>query len=214
MNTASTTDYPGTLVTDNESDYYVFYAQRGTELSVSITDTENPVCSNPPPGPTVGCGDVTAQLDDAEGNEIDGSGNGSSASNGITVPATFAHTIDSTGTYYLIVSSEYLGSFPPVPYTLTVNASPNVQWIAPPPALPKCEVPKFVGANLNTVKRRIINNHCTVGRVSYRYNRVHRGTVITMNRRAGNLLLNDSPINLIVSAGPKPKPKPKPKGRR
>jgi hypothetical protein len=111
------------------------------------------------------------------GNEIDGSGNGSSPSNGITVPATFAHTIDSTGTYYLIVSSEYLGSFPPVPY------------------------------NLNTVKRRIINNHCTVGRVSYRHNRVHRGTVIAMNWHPGNLLPNDSPINLIVSAGPKPKPK-------
>lgn len=210
VNTASTSNYLGSMVTDNESDYYVFYAQEGTELSVTITDTENPVCSNPPPGPTVGCGHVSAALDDAHGDELDESannngGNDSSPVGGITVPATFSHTIDTTGTYYLIVTSSFLGSFPPLPYTLSVTASPNVQWPPPPPPPPKCKVPRFGGASLSTVTQRIVNNHCTVGRVIHRYNRAHKGLVIAMNRRPGIFLPYRSAINVTISAGQKPK---------
>ena len=214
VNTASTSNYLGSMATDNESDYYVLYAQRGTELSVTITDTENPVCSDPPPGPTVACGQVSAALDDAQGDELDESFNNnggfdSSPINGLQVPATFSHTIDSTGTYYLIVTSSFLGSFspPPLPYTLSVSASPNVQWPppVPPPPPPKCKVPNFGGARLSTVRQRIVDNHCTVGRVIYRYSRVRKGVVIATNRRAGISLPYRSAINLTVSAGPEPK---------
>ncbi len=34
----------GKLGTDNERDYYVFHATKGTKLRIAITDTENPGC--------------------------------------------------------------------------------------------------------------------------------------------------------------------------
>ncbi len=122
----------GTLVTDNESDYYVFHAQKGTELQVSITDTEDPTCDYE-------CGSAEVGLYDASGNEIDSPSSccGSSPQSGINVPASFSTTIEVTGTYYLIVGGnlgqDSNGNPTSVPYSLNVGASPNVQWPPPPP---------------------------------------------------------------------------------
>lgn len=123
----------GSLVTDNERDYYVFHAVKGTQVAISITDTENPACTSASSG---GCGDVRVQLADSQGNDIVDSNN-SYPNNGITVPATINHTLDAKGTYYLIVTGS-LGydannNRTAIPYTLSVNASPNVQWPAPAP---------------------------------------------------------------------------------
>jgi hypothetical protein len=135
-NTACAVNSPfsanGSLITDNESDYYVFHAPKGTELSVSITDTENPQCGEQ-------CGSVKGYLLEAKGNEIDSdgwSGSTSSPHNGIPVPLTLSHTVEATGTYYLLVGIGELGrdengQRTAVPYTLTVSASPAVGW---PPA--------------------------------------------------------------------------------
>jgi hypothetical protein len=142
VNSAVTSSYPGSLITDNETDYYVFHAVRGTELSVSITDTEDPRCSTSYAG---NCGDINAALDDAQGNGVDGT-DGSQPSDGITVPQTFSHTLEATGTYFLLISGN-LGTDAndnptAVPYTLSVNAAPSVQW--PPPAAPPAIVPRLM----------------------------------------------------------------------
>ena len=125
--------YDGSLTTDNERDYYVFRAQKGTELGVSITDTENPQCSTASYGE---CGRVDVELLNASGESEDENA-GSNPYNGITVPGKFSHTIETTGTYYLVVSGN-LGrdeheNPAPVPYALEVSASPNVVW--PPPTV-------------------------------------------------------------------------------
>jgi len=127
--------YPGSLTTDNESDYYMFSAQPGTGLSVSITDTENPGCST---SFTDSCGWARVALLDGSGNDLDESAS-SQPANGITVPGSFSHTLGAN-TYYLVVSGS-LGSDSnsnPVatPYTLSVDASPAVQWPPPPAVFP------------------------------------------------------------------------------
>jgi hypothetical protein len=124
----------GSIVTDNENDYYIFHAVKGTELSVSLSDTEAPSCSQ---SYTNQCGSVYVQLTDAQGNEIEETNN-SSPNNGISVPANFSHTLPANGTYYLIVSGglgrDANDNPTAVPYQLNVNASPNVQWPPPAPA--------------------------------------------------------------------------------
>lgn len=137
VNTASASDYSGSILTDNEQDYYVFHAAKGTQLSVSLTDTENPGCSQW--DFTGYCGEVDVNLYDGKGNEVDGPAD-STPNNGVTVPGAFAHTIDATGTYFLIVEGS-LGSDAndnptSVPYTMHLTASPNVQWPPPPPPPP------------------------------------------------------------------------------
>jgi hypothetical protein len=120
----------GSLITDNESDYYVFFAQKGTELSVAVTDTEDPTCD------PLSCGSAHVELLEADGDDTF-QGASSAPNNGITVAGNLAHTLEATGTYYLVVSG-YLGhdenyNPTPIPYTLSINASPAVQWPAPAP---------------------------------------------------------------------------------
>ena len=140
----SSASYTGSLVTDNESDYYVLYARAGTELSVSITDTENPQCSSV--SEPISCGDARVNLVDANGNSLYESAE-SRINNAITVTGTFAHTLEAAGTYYLIVSgrlgADEHGNNTAVPYTLGVIASPNVQWPAPPPPPPPPPPPRL-----------------------------------------------------------------------
>jgi opacity protein-like surface antigen len=149
VNSPATID--GSLVTDNESDYYVFHAAKGTELSVSVTDTEAPSCSQ---SYTSGCGSVYVELTDNKGNGIEQT-EGSSPNNGISVPANFSHTLDANGTYYLIVRGQ-LGNDAndnptSVPYQLSVSASPSVQW--PPPAPPQGHTPTAHKVKVCTVKK-------------------------------------------------------------
>ncbi len=118
----------GTLQTDNQADYYAMYVQPATELSVTVTDTEAPSCG-------YSCGDVQAQLYDANGNSVGAYTGDSQPNNGITVPQTFSYTVQAGGIYYLEVQgglgTDTNDNPTPVPYTLQVSASPNVSW--PPP---------------------------------------------------------------------------------
>jgi hypothetical protein len=112
----------GTLQTSNENDYYVFKAQAGQELFITVTDTESPSCS--------GCGYVDAGLYDASGNQVYGASTGASEpNNGITIPSSFGYTVGQSGTYYLIVSGglgqDSNGNPTPVPYTLQASATPS-----------------------------------------------------------------------------------------
>jgi hypothetical protein len=125
---------PGSLVTDNEKDYYVFWAARGTQLSVTITDTEDPRCTE---SSSIDCGNVAVGLytSDGEPTYEDAS---SSPNNAITVPGSFGHSLEYTDTYYLVVTGslgEDANDNPrAIPYKLDVSASPMVQWPPPPPS--------------------------------------------------------------------------------
>ena len=140
--------YIGSLITDNEADYYVFRAHKGTELSYTITDTENPQCDD--------CGEVNIELLNAQGEDQD-QGADSSPRNGITVPGKVSHTLESGGTYYFTVSgdlaSDSNGNPLSVPYSLEVNASPNVVWPPPTPAPPP-STESIVTCKTKHVRRR------------------------------------------------------------
>lgn len=58
----------GSLTTDNEQDYYVFSAQKNTELSVGLADGENPGCSAD--NSSTGCGTVCVELYDSSGDHL------------------------------------------------------------------------------------------------------------------------------------------------
>jgi hypothetical protein len=122
----------GSLSTDNENDYYVFYANAATELHVSVTNTQDPSCSQ---SGDVECGGVQVELYDSQGDSTDEGSGWSEPETGLTVPAVFATTISQSGAYYLIVSgglgSDQYGNPTAVPYSLAVTASPDVQWPAP-----------------------------------------------------------------------------------
>jgi hypothetical protein len=195
----------GSLVTDNETDYYIFSAQKGTELSVTITDTEDPSCST---SDDIDCGDVRAELLFANGDNTGQGTESSEPNNNITVPSRFAYTIGATGHYYLVVSGN-LGSDQnenptPVPYTLSVSASPDVQWPPPPPP---CVVPKFkVGETLGTLEQHVTSGHCVTAKVVRVHSRhVRRGYVLGLSPGPGTQLAYGSPVTITVSAGPKPR---------
>lgn len=217
VNTAATTSYHGTSFANNETDYYVFYAQANAEFSATVLDEGNPDCGGGY------CAGNQIELADAYGDVLAG---GLYNDNGDTNwsepigsgydnagPLSLSYILKSAGTYYVKVEGGLDGNDPsPVPYALTMSATPNVQWpkpvikkTSPPPK--NCKAPKFGGASLATVKRRIVTNDCTVGRVRYRYGPWRKGTVVTSNRRAGVLLPYHSPISLTVSKGHRPKPR-------
>lgn len=190
----------GALVTSNETDYYVFHATKGTELAVQLTDTEDPSCST---SSDSYCGGLSAALDDSSGNDITDSG-WSEPNNGITVPADLDYTIQSSGTYYLILSGnlgeDQNGNPTQVPYNLQVNASPNVQWPPPPKG---CKVPGFkVGESLSKLESRLVFNHCAVGTIIRKRSRhVRKGRVIALKPKPGAHLAHAAPVTIYVSKG-------------
>lgn len=122
----------GKLGTDNERDYYVFHATKGTKLRIAITDTENPGCLL---SMYSDCGSVKAELLGSRQHEIASTAYSSQQPGG-AVRQSLSHTLASAGTYYVIVTGS-LGLVTPPPgggnphvlplsYTLTVKASPNV----------------------------------------------------------------------------------------
>jgi hypothetical protein len=128
INSASTPSYTGSIVANNDVDYYVFYAQKDTKLSTSITDTESPLCSTD--DSDVSCGQVSVELYDASGDDDGGPGGYSSPNNGITVPVTWSTIITNAGIYYL----EANGNPSATPYTLSVSGtSPAIVWPEPAP---------------------------------------------------------------------------------
>jgi hypothetical protein len=215
VNSAATPNYNGTIVA---GDYYFFYAAANTHLTLSITDDQNPECDN-----SYSCGSVTAELYDAEADELGGSG-WSAPENGITVPQSWSTIMPATGTYYVEVSGnlgqDSYGNPVDVPYTLAVQASPAVQWPAPaprpapaptpaptPPAPtpPACVVPGYGGVTLTTVEHRIAANHCTLGAVHYMWDRfVRRGRVVGLSHPPGTHLANATRVNIWISRGRRP----------
>ncbi|MGI8412300.1 MAG: hypothetical protein ACR2QA_07365, partial [Solirubrobacteraceae bacterium] len=110
----------GSLTTDNEQDYYVFSAQKNTELSVGLADGENPVAV--PTTRPQGAGPSASSCMTPAGT-ISPREQSSQPNSGIAVPGMFAHTLDA-GTYYLVVSGglghDANGNPTAIPYVLAV----------------------------------------------------------------------------------------------
>lgn len=220
VNSATTPNYNGTVVANNDTDYYVFYAAANTHLSLTITNDQNPQCDN-----DYSCGGVTAELYDAQADDLGGT-NQSYPENGITVPQSWSTILPTTGTYYVEVSGDLgqdsYGNPVDVPYTLALQASPAVQWPPPPPPpaptstapapaptprspRPACVVPHYRGVTLATIEHRIAVNHCTVGAVHYMWDRfVRRGRVAGVSHRPGIHLANATRVNIWISRGRRP----------
>src|SRR5262249_51557863 len=122
----------GSISSGSEQDYYVFYAARKTDLQLTVTDTEDPRCST---DFSYMCAWTTAELIDSRGDQLAHT-EFSEPSNGVTVPVSVTKSIG-RGVYYVAVSGyQSAGTLPSVPYQLTVDGNPGVQW---PPA---CIVPR------------------------------------------------------------------------
>jgi hypothetical protein len=78
VNSATAPNYNGTIVAGNDTDYYVFYAAADTHMTLTITNDENPQCDS-----SYSCGEVTAELYDAQADDLGGAG-WSAPENGIT----------------------------------------------------------------------------------------------------------------------------------
>ena len=83
------------------------------------------------------------------------------------------------------------------PLTFTIATPPP-----PPPPPPACVVPRFAGASLATVERRISAGHCTVGRVTWvRRRHVRRDLVISLSPAPGRRLASKAAVHITVSRG-------------
>jgi hypothetical protein len=88
----------------------------------------------------------------------------------------------------------------PQPETFTVGTPAPPP---PPPAPPPCLVPRVGSAlSLAAVKRRLVANRCSVGRVRYAFSAHHRrGTVIGLSPRAGTVLPEYAAVQVLLSSG-------------
>jgi hypothetical protein len=154
--------YHGVLAADNETDFYVFYAHAGTHLQVAMTDNEDPSCST---GDFYSCGFADASLTDTYGDVMDTTSPDSQPQDGAAVTGTMSDVLSSTGTYYLQVDGQTgqgeVGPTWPIPYTMTVTASPGVHW--PPVRVKKCTVTfKNVRKHGKVVKVKVTTCHWTL----------------------------------------------------
>jgi hypothetical protein len=93
--------------------------------------------------------------------------------------------------------------------TLTASQSGNANYNAANSVVrtfnvlrPSCSVPSVVGKKLATAKTSITKKHCRIGDVRYAYSKkVAKGRVVSQSRRAGQVLVPDAKINIVVSRG-------------
>lgn len=185
----------GSLGATFEKDYFVFYAQRRTHLTLTLTDTEDPTCGIYGEPNLHVCSAVFVQLYNHKGHYIAQS-RFSQPQNGVPVSVVLSRSLPAAGVYYAAVTGE-LNSVGPIPYSLQVNGSPNVQW--PPP----CTVPRL---RRDTSLGRAIGllrfHHCSAGRVvRVRDARVPRGDVLGLIPRAGTVAAAGAPVVIVVSRG-------------
>lgn len=140
---------------------------------------------------------VQASLLDSPGNDIADVPD-SIPNNGITVPESITKTIG-PGVYYARVwGTLFETGLPAIPYQLSVDGSPGVQW---PPA---CIVPRL---RHDTILRRaehlVRDGRCTVGAVHYLLGTTPRGDVIRLDLRAGAILAYGAPVAIYVSGTPR-----------
>lgn len=183
----------GTFTKPYESDFFVFFARKGTQLSLTIRDTEDPSCYDLS-APTAPCADAEVQLFDAHGHELAYSGL-STVVNFVPVSASLSHTVHANGVYYAVAYNDtaFAHSYP---YSLTAFGSLNVTWPHP------CVVPKLRRhSDLGTAKRRLTLSRCSVGRVKRVPSRAPRGEVVRLAPGAGTIAAPGARVAIVVSRG-------------
>jgi hypothetical protein len=188
----------GSIASTSERDYYVFYVAHQTDLAVTVTDTEDPRCTESDPSYPYFCGSVKFMLLDSRGNALADS-NGSAPVNGVPVPVSTTTTIG-RGIYYVAVSGFVdTTTLPAIPYQLTVDGNPGVQW---PPA---CIVPRLhSNRRLGHIEHVVRNHRCTVGAVHYvRSPGTPRGHVVRLSPGSGSILPYGAPVTIFVAGHPR-----------
>jgi hypothetical protein len=188
------TTVAGAISSNSENDYYVFYVAHQTVLQLTINDSEAAQCST---SLAYSCGNVQAGLLDSRGNQVTAT-DSSSPQNGIAVPESVTKTIG-RGIYYVAVSGFVAPyTMPSIPYQLTVDGNPAVQW---PPA---CIVPRLKSkTTLARAKQRVRNNRCTVGVVHRVRSKKPRGDVVRLRPGVGSVLPYGARVTIYVSGHPK-----------
>jgi len=217
--------YSGT-VNDLVWQRYYFSAQANTTLQVTFTDREDPSCFGLIlPSGWNSCGAIQAGIADISNSDvtlpltntnlISAPVMNAAGAFAIDDPVSFGATITPavTGTtaptdWVLFLLTTY--NMPaPTPYTLTVSASPSVQW-PPPSVLPpirratQCVVPTFTPGrtSLGVVEGRIRAAHCRVGRITRATSKsARRGSVLRLSSKPGARLARGSRVGITVSAG-------------
>ena len=95
-----------------------------------------------------------------------------------------------TGTYRFVCDT----------HALSLRGSFTVG-IRPPPAPPRCRVPRVVGKTLVTARRLIRRSNCAVGRVRYARSTRPRGRIVSQAPRAGVNRVRGTKVALVVSRG-------------
>jgi hypothetical protein len=185
----------GVMTTPTYStDYYVFFARKGTQVSITMDDTENPLCSVAVQYEF--CGGVAATLYDGRGNTV-ASGEDSSPNGGVPVPETLHHTLRQ-GVYYVTVEN-LSDQGRPQPYNLSVYGSPALTWPHP------CVVPRVDRhEHLGTARLALRNGSCTVGRLRrVRDRRVPAGDVVAFRPGVGTIARPGARVEVVVSGRPR-----------
>lgn len=192
----------GTLTANFEHDYFVFYARRGTQLSLTITNDDDPACSISPDPLSYYCGVAWTELLNGRGQQLAQTAS-SEPVNGVPVSKSVSRILKRPGTYYAVVTGDpYIGTVfngVPLPYTLAVNGSPKITWPHP------CVVPKLRRhTHLGTAKRRLRKASCRVGKVRHvRSHRVPRGDVMRLRPKGGTIAAPGYKVRIVVSGRPR-----------
>jgi hypothetical protein len=123
------------------------------------------------------------------------------ASSGLTVFFAASGSCSVNGTIVHLLS--------PGTCTLTASQSGNADYNAANSVVrtfkvlrSPCSVPSVVGKKLAAAKTSITKKHCRIGNVGYAYSmKVAKGHVVSQSRRAGQVLVPDAKINIVVSRG-------------
>jgi hypothetical protein len=186
----------GSIASTTERDFYVFYVAHQTDLQVTIEDTEDARCSSDYPAYPYACGWASADLLDSRGNNL-ADFSLSQPDNGVNVPVTVTKTV-ARGTYY-VEATGFVDSvtLPAIPYQLTVDGNPGVQW---PPA---CIVPELRrNLTLAHAKHLVASGRCSVGAIKYKHSAKPHGDVIRLHPGGGSILPFAAPVTIWVSGNP------------
>ncbi len=174
-----------------DSVYYKLWARRGTEIRLTLDDTENPGCSTGVvPG---GCVLMCASFDKL--SPSNGKSPCSTPSEGSDRPATEQVTATRSGVFYLSVNTERFNGSGTVPYSLSVSANPGVRW--PPP----CVVPRLPHDTfLSVAESRLRAAGCRVGQIRRVHNRhTHGGDVVSLGLRGGSIRPRGARVAITVA---------------
>ena len=186
-----TSTLSSSMPADNNRIYYKAWAHKGTEVRLTINDTEDPGCSIISSAVDHACSPVCV--------EFGFGGTDTPCSfpdHGLDRPVSTQTTAPRTGVFYfdvyLLTGSNSGGA---IPYTLSVLANPAVRW--PPP----CVVPRLPhNTFLSVAKSRLRHSGCRVGRIRHRRtHRTHSGDVVSLGLHAGSVHRRGTKVAITVA---------------